>query len=168
METTTPVFHYNGVVPDHATLKSHVSQDSPTMSRAYSISVRISLTPIPRFLRTSATPAKVMGKSSLKPSDSASSVKDMMAGQIPPCPGFSFRNRQCCSPFNPFNQYPSVGSWPSPLQLDSFPPLITATIGTNDLLATASGSHIYNGSPEHCPFFNSIQFNSIFNSVLFI
>ena len=46
MGPTTPVCHATGAVPNpHATLNRHVSHDSPTMSRAFSISGRISSTP---------------------------------------------------------------------------------------------------------------------------
>ncbi len=44
--TTTPVYHSECTVPDvQATLKRCVSQDSPTMSRVFSISERISSVP---------------------------------------------------------------------------------------------------------------------------
>ncbi|XP_031734517.1 zinc finger protein 599-like [Anarrhichthys ocellatus] len=40
MGTTTPVCHSTGTVPDlHATLTMHATQDSPTMSRAFSVEV---------------------------------------------------------------------------------------------------------------------------------
>jgi len=66
MGTTTPVCHSKGTVPDpDATLKRRVSQDSPTMSSAFSISGQISSTPgalPPRsFLTTLAASARDIG-----------------------------------------------------------------------------------------------------------
>ena len=88
-----PFGHPSGTVPDlHVTLKRRVSQDSQTMSRALSISERISSTPgtlpLKSFLTTSDTSARDMGYASPKSSNSASSTEGVLVG---------FRSSSKCS-----------------------------------------------------------------------
>jgi len=61
-----------------------LSHDGPTMSRAFSISGRISsipgALPLKSFLTTSVTSTKEMGEASPESSDSASSTEDVLVG----------------------------------------------------------------------------------------
>ncbi|KAF7645663.1 hypothetical protein LDENG_00200460 [Lucifuga dentata] len=84
MGTTTPICHSRDTDPDlHAMLHRHVSHDSPTTSRDFSISGQISCTcgdlPLQSFLTTSVTSTREMVSDAPKSSISASPAEGMKA-----------------------------------------------------------------------------------------